>query len=220
MNKNKVFIGAVVVLGLSFFIALAYFNRRDEQAAVDQSPTIDSAILVKAHSPIKGRVDAPVTIVEFLDPECEACRAMQPIVNAMLDRYAGKVRVVIRYLPLHPNSAFASAALEELREAGKFDEGLDLFYARQPEWGSHADPRPELISKYLIELGIPKRNTGEDYLVAKHKTKIAEDLRDAKTLGLHQTPTFFVNGRLVFGVNYDSLNSAVMAALKAPSAEP
>ena len=34
-----------------------------------------AAHLVRFHSPVLGRADAPVTVVEFLDPACEACRA-------------------------------------------------------------------------------------------------------------------------------------------------
>ncbi|MFS8328883.1 thioredoxin domain-containing protein, partial [Vreelandella titanicae] len=34
---------------------------------------------MRSHSPILGREDAPVTIVEFFDPACEACRAFYPL---------------------------------------------------------------------------------------------------------------------------------------------
>ncbi|NMG42229.1 thioredoxin domain-containing protein [Aromatoleum toluvorans] len=33
------------------------------------------------HSPTLGKADAPVVIVEFLDPACETCRAFYPRVK-------------------------------------------------------------------------------------------------------------------------------------------
>ena len=209
MNKNRMFLIGSAALLVGVFGGRAYFDRN--QAAENAAPAyrVDNAKLVRAHSPIKGNKDAPVTIVEFLDPECESCRAMQPITDALLDEFSGRIRIVIRYLPLHPNSAYASAALEETREIGKYEEALNLFYSRQPQWASHHDPKPEFISKYLIELGIDKKKTGEEYLVSKHKPKLALDLQDAKDLGLQQTPTFFVNGRLLSELGYQALKREI-----------
>lgn len=213
MNKNRMFLVGSVVLLIGVFGGRAYFDRNQPSDDTSQAYRVDSARLVKNHSPIKGKKDAPLTIVEFLDPECEACRAMQPVMDALLDEFAGKVRVVIRYLPLHPNSAYASAALEETREIGKYEEALNLFYSRQPQWASHHDPKPEFIAKYLVELGVDKKKTGEEYLVTKHKPKLAIDLQDAKDLGLQQTPTFFVNGRLLSELGYEALKREITKEL-------
>ena len=45
--------------------------------------------LVRPHSPIMGRADAPVTIVEFFDPACETCRAFYPIVKKIMAEHPG-----------------------------------------------------------------------------------------------------------------------------------
>lgn len=201
-------IGSAALL-IGVFGGRAYFDRNQDAEGTAPAYRADNAKLVRDHSPIKGKKDAPVTVVEFLDPECESCRAMQPITDALLDEFAGKIRLVIRYLPLHPNSAYASAALEETREIGKYEEALNLFYSRQSQWASHHDPKPEYISKYLVELGIDRKKTGEKYLVEKHKSKLAIDLQDAKDLGLYQTPTFFVNGRLLNELGYQTLKREI-----------
>lgn len=208
MNKNRLFLIGSAALLIGVFGGRAYFDR---QQSTDNAKAyrVDAAKLVRNHSPVKGNSDAPVTIVEFLDPECEACRAMQPVIGALLDEFPGKIRLVIRYLPLHPNSAYASAALEETRELGKYDEALNLFYSRQPQWASHHDPKPEFIAKYLVELGVDIRKTGEKYLVTKHKPKLALDLQDAKDLGLQQTPSFFVNGRLLKELGYQAMKREI-----------
>lgn len=42
--------------------------------AIDNADGIQEA-LMRPYLPIMGKKDAPVTIVEFFDPACEACRA-------------------------------------------------------------------------------------------------------------------------------------------------
>ena len=57
--------------------------------------------LVRAHSPVLGSEEAPVTVVEFFDPACEACRAFYPLTKRILEAYPEKVRLVVRYTPFH-----------------------------------------------------------------------------------------------------------------------
>src|SRR3546814_18473997 len=55
--------------------------------------------LIRPHSAVIGPKKAPVTIVEFFDPSCEACRAFFPKVKEILAAYPKDVRLVMRYLP-------------------------------------------------------------------------------------------------------------------------
>lgn len=214
MNKNKIFLIATVVLVLIGFAGFAFYQQNQVTPNRVSESGIDPSLLVRDHSPIKGAKGAEVTIVEFLDPECEACRAMYPVAEDLLKEYEGKVRLVIRYMPFHGNSVFAASALEEARELGKFEEALYLLFAKQPEWGSHANPRPELIGEYLQSLGISKDKLQESYLVPKHKWKIEMDFQDGKELGVKMTPTFFVNGKMLHEIGYQPLKQAIEEALK------
>ena len=92
--------------------------------------------------------------MEFLDPECESCRELYPYVKQIMAKHKDRVRLVIRYAPFHPNSEFAIRILESLRLQGKYWEGLELLFEHQPEWGSHHNPKPELIWGLLPELGV------------------------------------------------------------------
>ncbi|PZP55154.1 MAG: disulfide bond formation protein DsbA, partial [Micavibrio aeruginosavorus] len=60
--------------------------------------------LIREYSPVIGNDEAQVTVVEFFDPSCEACRAFYPIVKNILNRYPKDVRVVLRYAPFHEGS--------------------------------------------------------------------------------------------------------------------
>jgi protein-disulfide isomerase len=214
--SQKTFAAVVLVASLLCFGVFAtFFGRSDSVPKDGASPASSSELLVRPHSPTKGSDSAPVTIVEFLDPECESCRAMHPIVNDVLGQYKDRVRLVIRYMPFHQGSVLAAASLEEARELGKYDEALQLLFERQPTWGSHQEPRPELIATYLAELGIDPARLQPDYVVPKHLWKIERDQADGRALGVRGTPEFFVNGVRLPELGYRPLKQAIEIALSA-----
>jgi protein-disulfide isomerase len=77
-----------------------------------------AAHLVRPHSPVLGAANARVTVVEVLDPACEACRAFAPVVEQLLFLYPNDVRVVVRFADFHPPSLDAIRLLEAAHRGG------------------------------------------------------------------------------------------------------
>ena len=170
--------------------------------------------LVYADSPTLGPADAPVTLVEFLDPECEACRAWYPIVKQVLDDYGSDLRLVIRYVPGHGNSALAIVALEEARDQGRFWEMLEYLFEKQPVWGEKQEPQDDAFVQYGSDIGLDVQAltsalANPDYQIAQR------DAADGEALGVRGTPTFFVNGSMVEDQSERGLRAAIEAALTA-----
>lgn len=214
MKKNSIFIAVVAVVVIGAFIAFTQLYKNQDQALQDQTPRASTADLIKAHSPSLGSKDAPVQLVEFLDPECEACKMMDPIVKGLVKSYEGKIHYVVRYMPFHANSMLAAVTLEEAREHGKYWEALSTLFYNQPEWGDHHNPRPELIATYVEPLGIPKDSLKQEDLLRKHKWKVDLDEADGKKLGVNRTPSFFVNGKLLSEIGYEPIKAAIDAELQ------
>ena len=168
--------------------------------------------LVYPDSPALGPVDAPVTLVEFLDPECESCRAAYPIVKQLLADYGQQVRLVVRYVPGHNNSALAAAAIEEAGRQGRYWETLEYFFEKQPEWGEQQAPQTETFLRYGAELGLDVDEL-RAALDSPDLTKVERDEADGQALGIRGTPTFFVNGRMVEELSEQALRAAIDAAL-------
>ncbi len=211
--KNKVFV--IAALG---FAALAFFGAKyfaPPKPAVASLAPVPSESFVRTHSPRMGNTLARVTVVQWFDPECEACRAIHPIYKKIVSDYQDKVHFVLRYMPYHPGSLFAATALEEARELGKFEEALDLLFEKQPEWGDHHAPNSDLIPTYLVTLGIPKDKLDRSYLEKKHGEKVRLDETDGKAVGVRGTPTFFVNGVMLQQLGEQPLREAIDIALKA-----
>lgn len=213
MKSNKLFVVFVLAAAVIGFFGFSIWKGEAEKEIQQNSERADIQLLIKPNSPEKGTSTGRVTIVEFLDPECEACRAMHPIIKRLLTEYDGKIRFVIRYMPLHGNSKYAIAALEEARQLGKFDEALDVLFERQPEWADHGMPKPELIPEILASVGIDKKRIEDPGLQAKHKEKIELDHIDGMKLGVTRTPTLFVNGQKIYEIGYEPIKKAIESEL-------
>lgn len=178
--------------------------------------------LIREDSPTLGPANAKVTIVEFLDPECETCAVFGPIVKKIVIDNDPNIRLVIRYMPLHPNAAKAATFVEAAGEQGKYWEALDLLFQKQPEWGERHGappnaPKPDLdalFDKYAQTLGLDldkfKTAVKENRFVAK----LDRDKRDGQRLGVRKTPGFFVNGRELMRFGEAELKALIAEELK------
>ncbi|MCY7375950.1 MAG: DsbA family protein [Pyrinomonadaceae bacterium] len=192
-------------------------NNTNKQAAT----TANAEQLVRPDSPTLGAADAPVTIVEFLDPECESCAAFSPIVKKILKEYEGKIRFVVRYMPLHPNSLSAATFTEAAGEQGKYWQAQEMLFQKQPEWGTKHGPSPgapadinALFKKYAAELGLDTSKMDSAFAQNKYAAKLERDKKDGQSLGVRQTPTFFVNGRRLARLGESDLKALIDEELK------
>lgn len=210
--SKPLLVGVVVALGVVFVLGANWYRSRETAAVNTAASTGDR--LVRPYSISQGPASAPVTVVEFFDPECEACRAMYPIVKQVMAEFDGRVRLVIRYMPLHQNSAYAATLLEAARAQNKYWEFLDIVMLRQPEWASHAAPRPELLMTYAPAVGLDPEQLRLATTDPEIRARVQQDEADGIALGANRTPTFFINGEMLPQLGYGPLRAAVEAALK------
>lgn len=175
---------------------------------------VDQKLLIKPHSPRKGPENAKVTIVEFLDPECEACAGTYPLVKKLMAEYEKDVQIVVRYMTYHQNSKLVANILESYRAHNKYWEALELVFESQPYWANHQKPQPELLPEILKDLKINSTNLFKEAQLGKYNVQIEQDMQDGKQAGVQGTPTFFVNGTKVEELSYSALKEAIEMALK------
>lgn len=217
MRKDLAKVGGIGVVLVAVFVAGGlYYSRQQAEkkaAEVASQPPADANLLVRPHSRSLGPADAKVTVVEFLDPECEACRAIYPGVKKLLGQYGGKVRLVVRYMPLHGNSVYAASALEAAGEQGKYWEMLEALFEQQPRWGSHHAPKPELIPEIAAGVGLDMAAFNRTVNSTAHKALIETDRADGRSLGVTGTPTFFVDGKKLERLDYGTLQAMINEGL-------
>jgi len=220
-KEIKVLAAIGVIVAVAAIVGASYY-RKSVQSERKSSASGDSP-LVRPDSPTLGPADAPVTIVEFLDPECESCRAFSPIIKQMLKEYDGKLRLVVRYMPLHQNSIAAAVVTEAAGEQGKYWEMQELLFRRQSEWGAgHGSPSTSgrrepplaMFERYAAELGLDVEKLRSSIAQNRHTVKIERDRKDGQSLGVSKTPTFFVNGRSLARFSPEDLKSLIDEELK------
>lgn len=216
MNRKPLILG-LLGLAVAIFAASTWFvNRPMPVAATSPSSPDIAAQLVRFHSPVLGPSDAPVTIVEFFDPACEACRAFHPIVKDIMAEHGDAVRVVVRYTPFHGDlSEEAIRVLEAARAQGVFEPVLAALLAQQPVWASHSTPRADLIIPIAARAGLDVKAAEEQVRSASVSDVLEQDRADVIAAGIRQTPTFFVNGKPLDPFGEAELRALVAAEVAA-----
>lgn len=217
MNKKWVVFATAAAVVVAFVAGVMIFRDRSQQE-VRQALQANSAALVRAHSPVYGNPAAKVTIVEFIDPACETCRAFYPIVKGIVNSSFSQVRLVIRYAALHKGSDTAVRILEAARQQGKYWEVVETMLATQPQWAAHHNPQPELIWELIAGTGLDVAKAKSAANSPEIDQVLRQDMADMRALKVDKTPGFFVNGTPLVDFGAAQLKSLVNQELAKPKA--
>lgn len=190
MNKKVLFTSVSVVLALILIGAVVVF-KSGQVSKEDTFVSSNVSALERAGAPTKGPKDAKVTIVEFFDPACGTCSSFYPLVEEFIDMYPGKVKVVMRYAPLHQGSDQVVKMLEAAHLQGKFWPALELLFANQQAWVAHHVSQPDRAQNMLGTLRLDQERFSADLNSPSVAETVQKDVQDGKTLNVRATPEFF-----------------------------
>lgn len=164
------------------------------------APLVNNSEPVKFDSlegqPVRGKADAPITIVEFSDFQCPFCQRGANAIEQLMEKNKDKIKVVWFHfpLPIHPLSAKIHEASECAADQQKFWEFYNFAFSPNAVLKSEDD---------LLKLGTSLKLNEEQYrnciLQGTHREKIAKNIEAAKKVGVQSTPTFFINGKKIIG---------------------
>lgn len=159
--------------------------------------------------------DGKVTFVEFLDFECEACKAAFPVVESLREQYKGKVTFVVRYFPLpgHFNGERAAVAVEAAAQQGKFEQMYKKMYETQSQWGEQRVPADAMFRSFAEELGLNMAQYDAAIKDPAVIERVRFDVREGEALGIQSTPTFFLNGQKIDPQSIEELKEMINAAV-------
>lgn len=220
MNRRFVLLGTAITALAAFAGGKYWVDQKELQNAKAEAEkqalaAAEDTVLVRPHSPIIGNPKASVTIVEFFDPSCEACRAFHPFVKAIVEENGEKVRVVLRYTALHQGSDEAVRILETARLQNVFEPVLGAILDRQPEWAMHDGPNLETAWSIAGEAGLDVAKGKIDRMQPGIVSVLNTDAADVATVGIQQTPTFFVNGKPLTDFGPEGLRALVKTEVDA-----
>ncbi len=145
-------------------------------------------------APALGPSDAPVTVVEFSDYECPACRATHEVVKQVRAAYGDKVQWIYKEYPLrsHKDAFKAAEASHCAQDQGKFWEYQEKLFttpdlSRRPTWSIW----PSSSECQRKVLPVPSG--------FKYKAVVDKNVQDAVEAGVDRTPSFMINGTVFAG---------------------
>lgn len=225
-NQKKLWIGALLgVLSIGGLVSCAE-NRaavkglaKDTARALhllpDTTPKdgVAGDVLVRSHSPVIGKQDAPVTLVEFFDPACGYCKKYHPIVNRILEKNPNDVRVVIRYALLHKSSEEAVRLMEAARRQGLYEPVMAAILANQSDWLK--DKEAKLAWQAAVKAGLDEKKARIDAVSGEVDALLKADMEDVKAVNVRGTPTFYANGKRLRQLDEVKLNELVQGEIQA-----
>jgi protein-disulfide isomerase len=169
--------------------------------------------------PSQGPANAPVTIVEYADLQCPTCARMHDFLeNQVEPRYGNKVRIVFKEFPLvgiHDwsfTAAIADQCAYELNPAAYVPMRTAIF--RNQQFINITNLRDTLLS-YGEEAGVDRVKLAGCLDAKSSLPRIQRDMDEAKRVNVNQTPTVFINGRMLMGLpSEDAYYQAIDEALR------
>ncbi len=218
MTRNTRLTLAMILVVILVVLGLMTLNRNTAPSAVsDTGEAVDPAVLVRDDSHrLSTAADGRVTLVEFLDFECESCAAAYPAIKEILATYQDRITFVVRYFPIpsHPNAELAARAAQAAANQDRFAEMYTLLFENQDAWGHQRTAQTETFVGYARTLGLDLDRFQRDLDDPATAARVARDRADGESAGVQGTPTFFLNGRQLTQVRTQGdLVAAIDAAL-------
>ena len=185
-------------------------NQNPYQGNLDKLSTADL--------PSFGPANAPVTIVEFGDLQCPDCKMEAPVLRQLMPAALGdKVRVYFKDFPLESIHPWARAAAIAGRcvyheNGSAFWNFYDWMYDHQDEITGD-----NLKSKVLGWAGGNHIDTGKLGRCIDTKAtepEVNRGIAEGRALGVRGTPTLFINGRKIGGLQWQDLQMVINLELQ------
>ncbi len=191
-----------------------------------QAPAVPQAVRMPTVTGyVLGRLDAPLTMVEFTDLQCPFCArfhetAFERLKTEYIDK--GLLRFVTRDFPLgiHAHAELAARASWCAGEQGRFWDLRNMLATRS------STLTPESVDAAARAADVDMKLFGSCLASAEAKEHVQRDVAEGRTLGVEGTPTFVVGRtqgagvegvRLVGLMSFENLDMKLKELLRAPA---
>ncbi len=145
--------------------------------------------------PFIGPEDAPVTIVQFAEFQCPYCGRAKDVIDQVMEKYEGKIRMVYRDFPLsfHDRAIPAAVAANCAGEQGQYWPMFDALMSNQRALSD------EDLTKHATTLGLDLAKWNTCRQDPAQAAEVQKDFEDGTKAGVQGTPAFFINGIFLNG---------------------
>ena len=208
-NTPMLIIGAVLVIALlggwyMFSSAKSVSNSNTAKANNGNTANPAKTPGIPANAPQgatppnqSGSATAMVTLEEFADFQCPQCAATHPIMNEIKSTYGSRIKFIYRDFPLdipaHDKSYEASVAAEAAGMQNKFWDMQNMLFTNQKAWTADNVGYKATWKEYAQKIGLDIPKWENDMAGIAAKSRVDEDKKRGKAIGVNSTPTLYVN---------------------------
>jgi protein-disulfide isomerase/uncharacterized membrane protein len=218
-NKNSAvyILFILVIMFLSGFFAsgtdhllerkkVSYVKQREEKiinAAVEEFRSEKAFNINYYGKSVAGDPDAPVTIVEFSDFLCPACKEASSVILSLIDENPGKIKLYYMNFPLdidcndcmqqqlHKGACILAKGAICASQQGKFRKYNETVFENRPEKVS------EKVMEQIINFSGLDKKIFEGCMINPAADKeLIRQINEAKRLNVNKTPVIFINGKM------------------------
>ncbi len=143
-----------------------------------------------------GTDGAPITIIEYSDFQCPYCKRGHETMSAVLEKYAGKVKIIFKNMPIeriHPLARpgadmYEAIALQDKAKATKFK---DYVFDNQDQLNKQG---PKFYEEVAKKVGANVAKAKKDAAGEEVKKRVEADKAEGEKFGFTGTPGYLVNG--------------------------
>jgi len=221
---NILIISVIAVSLIAAFFAGTYVNLKSDQVTkselndaiaklelkisenqqAPQQPNVKLTDISADDDPVRGDLNAPITIVEFSDFQCPFCARFQTqTLPLILEQYVdtGKVKFVFRDFPIqnsHPNAVLAAVAAECANEQDKYWQFHDELFGNQEVWNKMTIINAtQVFKEFATNLDLNQEQYNSCLDSGKYIGEINNDLSDGREYGITGTPGFFIGNEKI-----------------------
>jgi len=141
-----------------------------------------------------GAADAPVTLVCYVDYESVACANLNVVLNELLHKYDGKIRINIRHFPVasqHQKAMKAAEAAVAAAQENLFWPMHNILFENQKYLGTIS------LKQYAREIGSTNKRFLDQLINGLYAWQVREDLMEGVEKGIRSVPAVFINGEFM-----------------------
>ncbi len=207
----------VAVLFLFFSLTVSSCSKKKENETKKEQKTVQKTGEKKqdiykvelGKSPAKGVANASATMVVFSDFQCPFSKRFFELTDKIMSDYKDKISFVFKHYPLnfHKDAKSAAKAAIAAEKQGKFWEMYKKLFENQKEL---SDENYKLWAK---ELGLDVVKFEADLISAEVEATLNTDMKQGSDFGVRGTPTIFINGARIVGLNQPVIDQTIKEQL-------
>lgn len=207
LNKNTLIVSIVSIIAIFAFLFLVYSATNKPQSS---GTVYKETITIKPTDHVKWAKDKKHILTEYADFQCPACKGYATVIKDQIEASGSgmpevtkNITYVYRQYPLtaiHQHAMEAAQAAEAAGRQGKFFEMGDKLYSTQEQW-AELPKATDFFMKLAKQLKLDEKKFAADMKDEAIKNKIEKDLVSGNSVDVQGTPTFYLDGKKLEGIN-------------------